>query len=98
LLDKTEDTSKYSEISRFFKIVGRSQCNSGVIRTVKAYLEESWEGDLLDLLWASLGRFSLTYGAYLNNKILDKYGFFKKVSSCNHECSHCDYCEELARS
>ena len=94
---RPEDTKKYSGITSFFKIVGRSQPRSAVIRTTKAYLEESWDGDLLDILCASLSSFGRIYGAYLDNKTLGRYKFFEKVISCDRNCSQCSYCEELAR-
>ncbi len=93
---RPEDLRKYGEITSFFKIVGRSQLSGMVIRSIKAYLEESWSGDLLDILCASIKRFSLTYGAYLDNESLEKYKFFEKVISCDRKCGQCSYCEELA--
>ena len=70
---------------------------SMVIRCTKAYLKESWNGDLLDLMCASLKRFSLKYGTYLDNKMLGRHKFFEKVTSCDKNCRRCNYCEELAR-
>jgi len=95
---RPEDTSKYSKISGFFKIVGRSQPRSVVIRTVRAYLEENWEGSLFDILCASLQRFSSAYGAYLDNKKLEEYDFFKVVTKCGNICTKCEYCKSLATS
>jgi collagenase-like PrtC family protease len=94
---RPEDIRKYGEISSFFKIVGRARPRSMVIRTTKAYLQESWDGDLLDIVSSSLNKFGLEYGAYLDNKSLDKYKFFEKVTSCDRNCSDCSYCQELAR-
>jgi collagenase-like PrtC family protease len=93
---RPEDTRKYSEITSFFKIVGRSQERSKIIRATIAYLEESWGGDLLDILCASIGGFSLNYGAYLHNKSLDKYKFFERVTACGYRCGQCSYCKDLA--
>jgi len=93
---RPEDTRKYGDITHYFKIVGRSQVNNKIIRTTKAYLKENWEGDLLDILCASFGRFSARYGAYLHNKTLDQYNFFETVTSCGHDCNNCDYCNELS--
>jgi len=93
---RPEDTSKYGEITSFFKIVGRVLPKSKGIRADRAYLEESWDGDLLDIVSSSLGAFSMRYGTYLENKDLDKYKFFEKVTSCDNNCSQCGYCEELA--
>ncbi len=94
---RPEDTKKYGEITSFFKIVGRELPKSKVTRATRAYLEESWDGDLLDIVSSSLGFFALKYGSYLDNKTLGKYGFFEKVTACGQNCSQCDYCEELAR-
>ncbi len=94
---RPEDIRKYSEITSFFKIVGRSQSTSKVIRSIRAYMEENWDGDLLDLLCANIGNFSVNQGAYLNNKNLDRYNFFKKVTNCYHKCDNCQYCEDIAR-
>lgn len=94
---RPEDTMKYGEITSFFKIVNRVLSKSKVVRAIKAYLEESWDGDLLDIISSSLGAFSLRYGTYLDNKSLDKYGFFEKVTSCDRNCTKCDYCEKLVK-
>jgi collagenase-like PrtC family protease len=95
---RPEDLGKYSEISRFFKIVGRARPKSMVIRVVKAYMNQSWDGDLLDILSGSLNKYSLESGAHLDNKSLSRNGFFEKVTSCDHTCLNCDYCSSLAKS
>jgi len=94
---RPEDTRKYSEITNYFKIVGRGELRSRVIRATKAYLEEGLSGDLLDIIFTSIGWFTLANGVYLDNKSLDKYRFFEKVTACDKDCSQCSYCEELAR-
>jgi len=94
---RPEDTSKYGEITSYFKIVGRTMPSSKVIRCVRAYMEESWDGDLMDIMCGGLGNFALRYGSYLNNKSLDENRFFEKVTSCDENCSQCKYCEELAK-
>jgi collagenase-like PrtC family protease len=94
---RPEDTNKYRELSNFFKIVGRARPMSMVIRTIQAYLRESWEGDLLDIVSSSLNRFGLEYGAHLNNKSLDRFDFFETVTSCGYDCNNCSYCDDLAK-
>jgi collagenase-like PrtC family protease len=94
---RPEDISKYGEITGFFKIVGREMPGSKVIRCVKAYMQETWDGNLLDILCASLNNFNTNYGIYLDNKKLEENGFFEKVSSCDRDCNRCYYCEELAK-
>jgi collagenase-like PrtC family protease len=93
---RPEDTRKYSEVATFFKIVGRARPMSMVLRTSKAYLEENWDGDLLDIVSSSLNRFGLEYGANLDNKSLDKCDFFETMTSCGYDCKHCRYCNDLA--
>lgn len=94
---RPEDTRKYSGISSFFKIVGRARPKSMVIRATKAYLQENWDGDLLDIVSSSLNRFGLEYGAHLDNKSLEKYNFFERLTSCDKDCNKCSYCEEVAK-
>ncbi|MCJ7769349.1 MAG: U32 family peptidase, partial [Dehalococcoidales bacterium] len=77
---RPEDTRKYSEITNYFKIVGRARPKSFVIRSIKAYLKESWDGDLLDILSSSLNLFTLQEFAHLDNKSLEGYKFFETVT------------------
>ena len=93
---RPEDTRKYSEITSFFKIVGRARPRSFVIRATKAYLKESWDGDLLDIVSSSLNKFGLEYGAHLDNKSLEKYNFFEEVTS-DDEDTKSRYYQELAK-
>ena len=93
---RPEDTHRYEGITNQFKIVGRDKPRSHVTRTVRAYMEESWEGDLLDILCASLNTYTMTKGVYLDNKKIDSYGFFDKVTTCGNNCEACDYCNQLA--
>jgi collagenase-like PrtC family protease len=94
---RPEDLHRYGEITNYFKIVGRSTPRSKVMRCIKAYMQESWNGGLLDIMCDSFAVFNSQYGVYLDNKRLDKYDYFEKVSSCNKECYKCNYCEELAK-
>ena len=93
---RPEDIEKYSDITSFFKIVGRAGSPSLIKRATKAYLEQSWNGDLLDILSSSLHMFGLWVNANLDNKSLTKYNFFEKVTSCGYNCSNCTYCRSLA--
>lgn len=94
---RPEDTKRYEGITNYFKIVGRDKPRSHVVRTVRAYMEESWDGDLLDVLCASLNTFTMTNGVYLDNKKLDSFGFFEKITTCDRNCEACGYCTNLAR-
>jgi collagenase-like PrtC family protease len=93
---RPEDTSKYHEITHYFKIVGRALPKSKAVRAIRAYLEESWDGDLLDIVCSSLGSYAIAHGTYLDNKTLGEYGFFERVASCGQNCSQCSYCKQVA--
>ncbi len=93
---RPEDARKYREVSGYFKIVGRTSSKSMVIRSVEAYMRESWEGDLIELMAGNLYSVGMSYFMHLDNKSLDEIHFFEHVSSCDKECSECSYCENLA--
>jgi hypothetical protein len=59
-------------------------------------LGESWDGDLSDIITGGLEQFSMINGVYVNNKILEEYRFFEKITSCGQNCTQCHYCDELA--
>ena len=93
---RPEDLRSYAEITPYFKLVCRSQRKSFVLRVVRAYMHEYWDGDLLDLVSGCSRRFSINSGAYLNNKLLGESGFFKMVTTCSGNCAVCGYCRDLA--
>ena len=66
-----------------------------LIRAAVAYLNESWDGDLLELMAGNLYSVGMSHLMHLDNKALDAIGFFEKVVSCDKECSECAYCNEL---
>lgn len=94
---RPEDLQQYEGISNYFKIVGRSLKKDKVIRCIKAYMEESWDGGLLDIVCDSLHVFNRDYGVFLDNKSLGEYKFFDKVMACDKNCTQCSYCESLAK-
>lgn len=93
---RPEDIARYGEITKYFKIVGRERPKSHVIRTTKAYLNESWDGDLLDILCSSINHYALETGAHLDNKSLDQADFFQRTTRCQRDCTTCNYCNEIA--
>ena len=94
---RPEDLPQYSEVTNYFKIAGRSRPKSHVVRTVRAYLEQRWDGDLLDILCSSLNKLSLEYGANLDNKALGQEdNFFSRITSSD-ENSIETYCKEMAK-
>lgn len=92
---RPEDASRYGEITNYFKIVGRTSSRSMLLRTVEAYMRETWDGDLLELMAGNLYSVGMSHLLHLDNKTLDAVGFFEKITSCDKECSACDYCGAL---
>jgi collagenase-like PrtC family protease len=92
---RPEDAAKYRSITRYFKLVGRTSSKSMVIRSLEAYLSESWDGDLLELMAGNLYSVGMSNLMHVDNKSLDQAGFFEKVTSCDKECSECSYCNAV---
>jgi len=95
---RPEDTSKYSGITNYFKIVGRTCASAMVVRAAKAYLEEKWSGDMLDLISGPMNLFAVGYGGFLSNQGLGESGFFEKITTCDRDCLACDYCQQLIQN
>jgi collagenase-like PrtC family protease len=92
---RPEDVCQYKWITNFFKIVGRETPTHRTLRVIKAYLNEEWEGDLLDIMCSSLLSYSLKVGTYLDNKRLGEIGFWDRITTCNKKCDECRYCEKI---
>jgi collagenase-like PrtC family protease len=92
---RPEDARKYEPITGYFKIVGRTSSKSMVLRALKAYMEESWDGDLLELMAGNLYSAGMSHLLHVHNKRLDPIGFFNQVTSCDKECSSCSYCDRV---
>ena len=94
---RPEDLVRYEKITRFFKIVGRDMLPSKVLRCTQAYLDESYEGNLFDILCSSIGFYGIEHSAHVDNKALDRTSHFKRTSTCNRRCHTCTYCDDLDR-
>ena len=92
---RPEDLAKYGQITKYFKLVGRTSSKSMLVRSFEAYMSESWDGDLLELMAGNLYSVGMSHLMHLDNKSLDAVHFFEKVTSCDKECSECAYCSEL---
>lgn len=96
---RPEDLHFYSEIGiHYFKIQGRQNVVDGdIIKTLKAYIEEDFDGNLYDLLtlFAPYNNFQ----TYINNKKLDGFveTFYIKPDFCTDMCDKCHYCEGYAK-
>jgi len=95
---RPEDLERYEEISTFFKLVGRTSSLKMICRSLKAYMQQAWDGDLLELMAGNLYSCGMSYLMHLDNRSLGTAGFFEKVTSCDRECIDCNFCEQLAGS
>ena len=93
---RPEDLHRYEKVTGFFKIVGRDMLPHKVLRCAQAYLEESYDGNLFDILCSSIGYYGIEYSAHIDNKAIDKTSLFKRTSTCNRQCHACTYCRDLA--
>lgn len=93
---RPEDLVHYDKVTHFFKIVGRDMLPSKVLRCTRAYMDESYEGNLFDLLCSSVGFYGVEYSAHVDNKALGATSHFKRTSTCNRRCHDCSYCSDLA--
>ncbi|MFZ5351520.1 MAG: U32 family peptidase [Bacillota bacterium] len=96
---RPEDLTYYSDIGiNYFKLQGRQAALKGdIVKCVKAYITENYEGNLLDLLDCFLPTNS--FKAYIDNKELDDFivPFVKHGSFCKNNCSSCRYCDNYAK-
>lgn len=87
---RPEDVHHYEKYFDVVKLATR--INPDPERVIKAYCDEKYEGNLLDLFEPSHTKLLLPY-------IIDNSKFppdwFKNTSSCNKKCNTCSYCEEI---
>lgn len=95
---RPEDLKYYTDIGiRYFKLQGRHLVLKGdAVKTVKAYMDEDFDGDLMDL--AYLFHSQNSFRIALDNKKLE--GFIKPFIEidgfCKRDCEQCGYCEKFA--
>lgn len=95
---RPEDLERYQNVTRFFKISGRTRQTDTIVRMVRAYAQQAWDGNLLDIMDSSLFTYHATTGARLDNQALTNARFADRVLSCNRNCRACDFCERLAKT
>lgn len=89
---RPEDLDKYDRVGvDIYKIVDRICTTKELLVRAKAYLSQSYKGNLLSII----GKRSFEF-AYLDNQKLDGFidHFLKK--ECPKECNNCDYCNRIA--
>lgn len=96
---RPEDLQYYIAVGiHHFKIQGRQNILRGdIVKTLKYYFSEEYDGNLYDLitLFAPYNSFQ----PYINNKKLDGFvkRFYDYPNFCNDLCGACGYCESIAK-
>ncbi|WP_319582892.1 hypothetical protein [uncultured Pseudodesulfovibrio sp.] len=88
---RPEDESRYAGLAHGLKICGRNRGADFLMRAVAAYVEEEYEGNLLDLMDA-MG--DLAERVYIPNHGLPA-DFFEQVTACDKACRACGQCATL---
>lgn len=96
---RPEDIKYYSKIGiNYFKLQGRHTFVQGgdPVKTLKCYFDESFDGNLMDLLsmFANLTSFKV----HVENKKLEGYikPFYEQDNFCKNDCDQCGYCQSFA--
>ncbi|MCP4022420.1 MAG: hypothetical protein GY729_11300 [Desulfobacteraceae bacterium] len=89
---RPEDVMHYNGLADTIKLCGRTIGTHFLKQTVNAYINQSYNGNLFDLMDATNW---LTSQFFLDNKKLDP-GFFKLITSCTKDCRPCIICENLS--
>lgn len=88
---RPEDQGQYEEFVDVLKICGRTLGAEFLQKTITAYIEGSFSGNLLSLLdtqdW-QVNRHSIA-----NDKMPED--FFKQLTNCSYNCETCGYCKTL---
>lgn len=94
---RPEDLYLYQRMGiQYLKIEGREFVRQGNIKKLlEAYIDESFEGNLLDLLHV-FAPYDTSHQPYIDNKNLNGYveGFYKMKVVCNQMCDECGYCRK----
>jgi collagenase-like PrtC family protease len=98
---RPEDLKKYEEIGiHNFKITGRTQRPEKILFDTAAYMKESYDGNLLDIMPLIAGSDVKEGGEFagfsIDNRKLDGFVdyFMEKTPYCDIECgTSCRYCE-----
>ncbi len=91
---RPEDIDSYLYDVDLIKISGRNLSSTDLTRIISAYIERSWNGNLMELLDSSNW---LAKELYIDNSALS-FDFANMLSLCNNRCETCRFCIELFQS
>lgn len=94
---RPEDLELYKDVTTYFKISGRTMPRDALLKTVSAYMKQSFDGNVFELFDSSIRTYRLHHGISIDNKLLSERKFGERVMDCGHECATCGYCDRLAR-
>lgn len=101
---RPEDLHHYQPMTDWFKIAGREMSTEWVVNCAKAYANQRYEGNLLDLITMvlpSVNEFAQIMlppspTLYLDNRKLDRFlGHWLSGHRCVN-CEACQYCRQIA--
>lgn len=97
---RPEDLHLYENMGiKYFKVEGREFILKGdIIRLLNAYIEECFDGNLIDLLHI-FAPYDTEHQPYIDNKSLNGYvdAFYYNKIKCNQLCESCGYCESYMK-
>lgn len=96
---RPEDLKYYKASGiQWFKIQGRQNVLGGdVVKALRHYIEEDFQGNLYDLI--TIFAPYTSFQPYIDNKKLDGFvkTFFDNPNFCQNTCSICGYCDRYAK-
>ena len=88
---RPEDTARYRGVADTIKLCGRTLGPGFLARCINAYLDQSFDGNLMDLMDATA---FMADRFHIGNKALEP-DFFNTVTTCTKACKQCRMCEKL---
>lgn len=91
---RPEDLKHYLPFTNTFKLSTRNANTLLIANTLRAYRDQSYTGNLLDLLNSPFTQIV----DFIDNKALDRYDFFRRIATCDSDCRQCGFCRRLLAS
>ncbi|MDD3302435.1 MAG: U32 family peptidase [Candidatus Gracilibacteria bacterium] len=89
---RPEDLKYYYTIVDYYKLTTRGLSTIVIEKMLNAYIEEKYDGNLLDILDLYIDKFMRKHIGYIDNNLLTKYNFFERIKSCPGDCNNCNSC------
>ena len=87
---RPEDMRNYQKYFSSVKLATRMHSNPG--KVIKAYVQEKFSGNLLDLLEPGYGP---VFSGYIIDNLRFPEDWFDKTTGCDKKCNKCDYCNTV---